>query len=93
MNNKNVRKIIHYGLFLIIIIYIITGLGIARIRIIGPLTFELLSKPGATKIHSYLLYPLIVFFYLHIIITLKKSRKSSRKNEYNDNTTPTKNKK
>ena len=75
MNKILVRKIIHWGLLILIIIFIITGLGIAKYRIIETLTFGLLSKPVSYQIHSYLIYPLIVFLYLHIFITWKKKKK------------------
>jgi len=74
LNNKNVKRVIHYGLLVIIVLYIITGFGITRNNIIGPLTFELLSKPNAAIIHSYLIYPLIIFLYLHLVITYKKRK-------------------
>ncbi|PNX49822.1 MAG: hypothetical protein BV457_00345 [Thermoplasmata archaeon M9B1D] len=73
MINKNIRKIIHYGLLIIIILYIITGFGITSYRIIEQLTFGLLLKPTASLIHFYLIYPLVVFLYLHIVITFNKN--------------------
>ena len=79
MNNKNVRRIIHYGLLVVIIIYVVTGFGISKNRTIGPLTLELLSKPAAFRIHTYLIYPLIVFLYLHIILTYKKNKSQKEK--------------
>ena len=75
MNKILVRKIIHWGLLILIIIFIITGLGIARYRIIETLTFGLLSKSVSYQIHSYFIYPLIVFLYLHIFFTWKKKKK------------------
>ena len=72
MDKKLVRKIIHWGLLVIIIIFIITGLGIARYRVIESITLGLLTKPIAYQIHSYLIFPLIVFLYLHILFTWKK---------------------
>jgi len=75
MDKKLVRKIIHWGLLVIIIIFIITGLGFARYRVIESITFGLLTKPVAYQIHSYLIFPLIVFLYLHILITWKNKKK------------------
>jgi len=75
LSNKQIRKIIHYGLLIIIILYVITGFGITRNNIIGPITFELLSKANATILHSYLIYPLVAFLYLHILLTIKKRKK------------------
>jgi thiosulfate reductase cytochrome b subunit len=74
IDKKLVRKIIHWGLLVIILIFIITGLGIARYRIIETITLGLLSKPISYQIHSYLIFPLIIFLYLHILITWKKRK-------------------
>jgi thiosulfate reductase cytochrome b subunit len=75
MDKKLVKKIIHWGLLVIIVIFIITGLGIVNYRIIESITFGLLTKPISYQIHSYLIYPLIIFLYLHILFTWKKKKK------------------
>ena len=75
MDKKLIRKIIHWGLLVIIIIFIVTGLGIARYRIIESITLGLLTKPVSYQVHSYLIYPLIVFLYLHILFTWKKKKR------------------
>jgi len=72
MDKKLVRKIIHWGLLAIIIIFIITGLGVARYRII---TLGLLTKPISFQVHTYLIFPLIIFLYLHILLTWKRKKK------------------
>lgn len=69
---KTFRLIVHYGLLLIIILYVLTGLGITRYQIIGPLTFGWLTKPLSFKIHDGLLIPMIIFLLLHLYITMKK---------------------
>ena len=75
MDKKLFRKIIHWGLLVIIIIFIITGLGIARYRIIESITLGLLTKPISFQVHTYLIFPLIIFLYLHIFLTWKKKKK------------------
>ncbi len=75
MDKKLVRKIIHWGLLAIIIIFIITGLGVARYRIIESITLGLLTKPISFQVHTYLIFPLIIFLYLHILLTWKRKKK------------------
>ena len=75
MDKKQIRKIIHWGLLVIIIIFIFTGLGIVRYRIIESITLGLLTKPISFQVHTYLTFPLIVFLYLHILLTWKKRKK------------------
>ena len=77
MDKKLVIKIVHWGLLVIIIIFIITGLGIARYRIIDSITLGVLSKPLSYQIHTYLIFPLIIFLYLHILVTWKNKKKRS----------------
>jgi len=76
MDIKLVRKTIHWGLLVLIIVFIITGFGITRYRIIETITFGLLSKPISFQIHSYLVFPLVIFLYLHVYLTWKKKRKN-----------------
>ena len=45
---------------------VITGLGITQYRIVGPLTFGLLTKNLASRIHSALTLPFLVCFGLHL---------------------------
>ena len=75
MDKKLVRKIIHWGLLVIIIIFIITGFGIARYRIIESITLGLLTKPISYQIHTYLTFPLVIFLYLHVLLTWKRKKK------------------
>jgi thiosulfate reductase cytochrome b subunit len=75
MDKKLIRKIVHWGLLVLIIIFIVTGLGIVRYKIIESITFGLLSKPVSYQIHTYLIFPLIIFLYLHILFTWKKKKK------------------
>ncbi|KYK30707.1 MAG: hypothetical protein AYK22_08485 [Thermoplasmatales archaeon SG8-52-3] len=75
MNKKLFRKIIHWGLLVIIIVFIITGLGIFRYKIIESITFGLITKPISFQVHTYLTFPLVVFLYLHILLTWKRKKK------------------
>lgn len=67
----NIRKIIHWTLFVIIILYIISGLGILYSQIITAITFGILNKNLSFRIHNYLLIPFLIFLVLHIILTIK----------------------
>jgi hypothetical protein len=66
MIKKTIRKIAAYLAFATVLLYIITGFGITQYRIVGALTFGLLGKALSTKIHSYLIYPLLIFLILHL---------------------------
>jgi len=64
---KNLSKrIIHWLLTVVIIVYVITGLGITEFRTVESLTFGLLTKSLAFKIHDSLLIPFLILLILHI---------------------------
>jgi len=77
MDKKLIKKIIHWGLLVLIIVFIVTGFGIVRYKIIETLTFGLLTKPVSYQIHSYLVIPLVIFLYLHVYLTWKRKKKKT----------------
>jgi cytochrome b subunit of formate dehydrogenase len=70
---------IHWLLTVLVIIYLITGFGITEYRIVEPLTFGLLTKSLAQKIHINLEIPFIILLILHIwLLPLLKYFKSKK---------------
>jgi len=67
-NQRLVKVTIHWLLTVVIIVYLITGFGITEYRIVEPLTFGLLTKGLAHKIHMNLEIPLIILLILHICL-------------------------
>jgi len=65
-NQQLVRRSIHWILTALVIIYLITGFGITEYRIVEPLTFGLLTKSLAQRIHMSIEIPFIVLLILHI---------------------------
>ena len=57
---------VHWLLLAVIVLYLITGFGITEYRIVEQVTFGLLSKPLAFKIHDNLWIPSIILLILHI---------------------------
>jgi cytochrome b subunit of formate dehydrogenase len=68
----NLKKIIHWTLLVIIVIYIISGIGIVYSGIIEPVTLGILTKNLAYEIHIHLLIPFLIILIAHIILNLKK---------------------
>ena len=60
------RKVTHWLMVAVILLYGITGYGITQYRIVEPTTLGLLTKPLAFKIHDNLLIPMLVLLALHI---------------------------
>ena len=78
-NRQLIKKIIHWLLTAVVIIYLITGFGITEYRIVEPLTFGLLTKNLAQRIHINLEIPFIILVILHIwLLPLLKYFKSKK---------------
>ena len=66
---KLVRKITHWLLLVVIIVYLISGFGITEFRTVEALTSGLLTKSLAFKMHDVLWIPLLVLLSLHIFMS------------------------
>lgn len=69
------RQIVHWLLLAVLALYLITGFGITEYRVVEQVTFGLLTKPLAFKIHDNLLIPFIILMILHIYQGVGKSAK------------------
>ena len=79
INQRVMKGTIHWLLTVLVIIYLITGFGITEYRIIEPLTFGLLTKILAQKIHINLEIPFIILLILHIwLLPMLKYFKSKK---------------
>ena len=65
-SQRVVRRTIHWLLTVVVIIYLLTGFGITEYRIVEPLTFGLLTKNLAHRIHMNLEIPFIILLVVHI---------------------------
>lgn len=68
INQRLMKGTIHWLLTVVVIVYLITGFGITEFRIVESLTFGLLTKRLAQKIHMNLEIPFITLLVLHIWI-------------------------
>jgi dolichol kinase len=67
------RQIVHWLLLAVLVLYLITGFGITEYRVVEQVTFGLLTKPLAFRIHDNLLIPFIVLLGLHIYQQIKNT--------------------
>ena len=70
-----VKRIIHWSLLTVTVIYFITGFGISEFRTVEALSFGLLTKSLAFKMHDSLWIPFIVLLVLHIVFGLIRKRR------------------
>jgi predicted transporter len=73
LKQNTAKQIVHWSLLAVIALYILTGFGITSYRTVESITFGLLTKPLAFKIHDGLIIPFIVLMGLHIYQQTKKS--------------------
>ena len=76
-NQDLFKKTIHWLLAVLVILYLVTGFGITEFRTVETLTFGLLTKNLAFKIHNNLWIPFIILLGLHIFLSLIKRRKGN----------------
>jgi thiosulfate reductase cytochrome b subunit len=69
------KQVVHWSLLAVLVLYVLTGFGITAYHTVEFLTFGLLSKALAFKIHNDLIIPFIVLIGLHIYQQTKKSSK------------------
>jgi thiosulfate reductase cytochrome b subunit len=75
LKQNTAKQVVHWALFAIVVLYVLTGFGITAYRTVELLTFGLLSKALAFKIHDSLIIPFIVLMVLHIYQQIRKPSK------------------
>jgi len=81
MNRRLLKKILHWSLLIAAIILLISGFGIVYFRVVETITFGILTKPVAFKVHTITWIPFIILLGLHVMLTSgKKWLKFSRNN-------------
>ena len=79
VNQRVVRITLHWLLTVLVIVYLITGFGITEYRIVETLTFGLLTKSLAQRIHINIEIPFIILLVLHIwLLPLLRHLRSRR---------------
>jgi hypothetical protein len=66
VNQRVVRITLHWLLTVLVVVYLITGFGITEYRIVETLTFGLLTKSLAQRIHINIEIPFIILLVLHV---------------------------
>jgi hypothetical protein len=66
--SKLVKMAVHWSLFVVTLLYLVTGLGITQYQLVESLTLGLLTKNVAFRLHDSLLIPFILLLVLHVIM-------------------------
>ena len=68
VNQRLIRKITHWLLLVVILLYLVSGFGITEFRVVETLTLGLLTKSLAFKMHDVLLIPMLILLVLHMFM-------------------------
>jgi thiosulfate reductase cytochrome b subunit len=74
MKWNRVSKIIRWALLAVAALIMISGLGISYFRVIETVTFGLLTKPLAFKLHDILWIPFAILLVFHVILSVARRR-------------------
>ena len=69
MTKRRLMKLVHWALLVLTVLVVVSGLGITQYQVVSTLTFGLLSKALAFKLHLALWIPFVVVFVAHVLLT------------------------
>ena len=81
MHRRTLLKVVHWSLFALTVLVVVTGLGITEYQTVEALTFGLLGKALAFKLHLWVWIPFLVLLALHVSLTSKTVRRLTRKRD------------
>ena len=81
MNRRTLAKVVHWSLLVLAVLVVVTGLGITQYHAVEALTFGLLGKALAFKLHLWLWVPFLVLLALHVLLTSRSVRRLTRKRD------------
>ena len=64
------KSMVHWLLLVVAVIYFLSGYGITQFRVVSAITFGVINKAVAFKIHDYLWIPFVVLLIAHILFAL-----------------------
>ena len=74
MNRRINRKILHWLLFTAVVIFLVSGFGISHFRVVETITFGLLTKNIAFRVHEAMWIPFVILLALHLTLTMRRRR-------------------
>jgi thiosulfate reductase cytochrome b subunit len=76
MKRKRLQYWLQWGLLVLAVLMIVSGLGIADPGIIGPLTLGLMDASSSYALHALLWGPFALLALLHILLALPPGRRN-----------------
>ena len=79
MSIRTVSKLVHWALLVTAVVTVVSGLGITEYQAVGTLTFGLLNKASAFKLHLWTWIPFLVLLAAHALLTGRQGRLKNRR--------------
>jgi thiosulfate reductase cytochrome b subunit len=67
----SLKKVVHWLLFLVVALMLLSGFGIVDYQVVQTITFGILNKATAFQLHINLWWVLIVLLALHVLLTMQ----------------------
>ncbi len=71
MNVRAVSRVVHWALLVFALLTVVSGLGITEFRTVTELTFGLLNKATANRLHLWCWIPFVVLLVAHVLLTAR----------------------
>jgi thiosulfate reductase cytochrome b subunit len=71
MDYRKMAKLVHWTLLVAALFTLVSGLGITEYQTVGSLTFGLLNKASAFKLHLWVWIPFLVLLVVHVLLTAR----------------------
>ena len=78
LKHRRVIQVTHWTFAVVTVVFLISGFGITEFRIVETLTFGLLTKSLAFKIHEVIWIPFVILLVLHSYQGLSRKKKKSQ---------------
>jgi len=81
MKYRQIAKAVHWALLVLTVLVVTSGLGITEYQTVTALTFGLLGKAAAFKLHVWLWISFVIVFVAHVVLTARPFRRRATKGE------------
>lgn len=78
INSRLAIRIAHWSLLVVAIFFLVSGFGITEFRVVETITFGLLTKNLAFRIHEVLWIPFVILLVLHSYQGLRRKNKDHK---------------
>ena len=79
MHRRRIARVVHWLVLVLSVLLVVSGLGITEYQTVTALTFGLLGKATAFKLHLVLWMPFLIALVAHVLLTTRLLRRRPTK--------------